>query len=134
MQLEFRAWNKSINKMVIDSPISMGSIIRDNVKNQTNFNQDGIIGEEYIVMQYIGLNDANGKKIYEGDILQSDKSCIHIVRYEDSLAAFVVDIRMDEPQYADYGMLSQQWIDKYNKIVIGNIYKNANLLSGKNEH
>ena len=40
MQLKFRAWNKITDKMITDSPISMGSIIRDNVRNQTNFNQE----------------------------------------------------------------------------------------------
>ena len=134
MELEFRAWNKLTKSMIINSPISMGSIIRDKVRNQTNFNRDGIIGEEYIVMQYTGLKDVVPEKIFDGDILQSEKGYIHIIRYENSLAAFVADIRSSEPRYGDYCMINQQWIDKYKKKVIGNIYQDINLLSGKNEH
>lgn len=75
-----------------------------------------------ILMQYTGLNDKNGKEIYEGDILVSEELKIRI---EYKANAFV-GIYMGE--------YNCRWSPLENKNyfqweVIGNIYENPELLN-----
>jgi hypothetical protein len=68
-EIKFRAWNTSNKCMIIDSPISMSSIIRDKVRMQYNINGE-LIGKEYIAMQFTGAIDSSGADIYEDDIVE----------------------------------------------------------------
>ena len=66
------------------------------------------------VGQYTGLLDKNGKKIYEGDILQSDKGFVGKVYFEDAQWFGAKD-------YLGYAV-------EHGVEVIGNIYENSELL------
>ena len=50
--IEFRVWDKLLNKMMADQPY-------------INFDN-----KEYVFMQFTGLFDSQGNKIFEGDILE----------------------------------------------------------------
>lgn len=78
------------------------------------------------VGQFTGLHDKNGKEIYEGDVIKSEKAR-HYVRYIEDQAMFVANIISKNP-IVDYCSIFQTWIDKYNKVVIGNIHDNPELL------
>lgn len=68
-------------------------------------------GTRFILMQYTGLKDKNGKEIYEGDVLGSDMGNIEVwwSRKEQGWRPFVLEF-------------GTEWE------VIGNIYENPELI------
>lgn len=126
-EIKFRAWHKDLKKM-----FKIGQITLE--KGTWNFepNDRDFIGmsipyqPSFVLMQYIGLHDKNGKEIYEGDILKSIQwNDIYLVK-----------------QIGTAYYLCRKGKNGFNKIttwnnaekseVIGNIYDNPELLGGEN--
>ena len=83
--------------------------------------------------QYIGLIDKNGKKIFEGDILEShyDEGCPEDVCYEVVLwydNSWCIQEGCAKPDH-----LTEDDVLKYSEVV-GNIYDNPELLKGVGEN
>lgn len=74
----------------------------------------------FIVMQYTGLKDNNGKEIYEGDILTWGNNIIAKVYYADDLAVFRCVVEGTEE--FDLFAFNQE------ASILGNIYENKELL------
>ncbi|EAE0294195.1 hypothetical protein AFX43_08090 [Listeria monocytogenes] len=115
-EIEFRAWDKEVKEM--DYNPSVIEIWQNKPINE----QFRLESEEKLVwMQYTGLKDKNGKKIFEGDICWEEYGeCYGVVKFEDAKFLYLWEnIAEDLWEVADS-------IEIY-----GNIHENLDLLEGK---
>lgn len=124
-EIEFRAWLKNDKVMtgkvlqITDNP-SVQYIKFDKIENwKGNHLNNPTFADlrDVVLMQYTGFKDKNGKKIFEGDIV-----------YISGLGNVEIeDIRKD------YDILLNAIVENDIGKIIGNIYKNPELLGGENE-
>ena len=125
-KIKFRAWNKKgvyANTMVSQDGPDLDGVIyyTATVEGQDiyyNF-EDIMDKREFIIMQYTGLKDKNGKEIYEGDVLTHESLPVtEIVKWKEQ-------IWTEEGFMTGFG---EWWgtADQYE--IIGNIHENPELV------
>ena len=124
-EIKFRVWKNNTMLQVGDG------VLKEIYFDENNWNED----KDGVLMQYIGLKDKNGKEIYEGDMVNFTKRGItHGPDAEDVKNAEVwyslEDCAFVFGKYksADYTWWYSMTDDLYNFEVVGNIFKNPNLL------
>ncbi|WBF77447.1 YopX family protein [Lacticaseibacillus rhamnosus] len=126
-EIKFRAYSSHNHKMYPVSNIEWDIDGRIWVTADDGKNGIELIDEEAHLMQYAGLEDKNGREIYEGDVLdiglrnQDGKPIIAPVSYETYAAGYVLD---------NGGNGIWQRLTKECE-VIGNTFENPELLEGK---
>lgn len=131
----FRGKSKvNINYLGEDEPLVKigewvyGSLILDNVDNHhihtlTRRGWEFVKVEIESIGQFIGVLDADGKEIYEGDIIQGNNQWIrHKIEYNEEEASFCAK------KSDDHCPIYKWWIDEYEKKVIGNIHDNPEII------
>lgn len=76
------------------------------------------------VGQYTGLKDKNGKEIYEGDIVTTNKDDFFAIEYREEEAAFKMIDYGIAPFERDIRELTKKGINEQRIKVVGNIHDN----------
>lgn len=131
-EYKFRAWDETEKHMY-----NWGNLINQNLKNIfTITEQCG-----YILMQYTGLHDKNGKEIWEGDIVKISeknniakhkvipmKPIIAEISWSEEYLAYILIITSAKDAFENLA----DYLDDYDIEKIGNIYENKELLNETN--
>ena len=111
-EIKFRAWHKGECFL-----IEWDFIVDDGILPY--FSSD-----DYILMQYTGLKDKNGKEICEGDLLCNDSGRLCSVTWHNPSASW--DATPISEEGTSYGYAPSRWSGCVQ--VVGNIHENPELL------
>lgn len=121
-EILFRGWNKKNKKWLYGYYcVNRGEhfIAPDEFVNPLASYEDYVVDAD-TVGQYIGMEDAKGVKIFEGDIIGGD-GCTHVIQYNEEDSRF--EAAIEGIPYVTCG-INLQWIDECKKVVIRNIHEN----------
>lgn len=126
-EIKFRAWHKDLKKMFKIGQITLEKGTWNFEPNDRDFIGMSIPSQpSFVLMQYTGLHDKNGKEIYEGDILKvyyKGMSEVGYVEYDNDYCEYKIIINTDKDYFSLWKSID---LEK-----IGNIYDNPELLVGE---
>lgn len=120
-EIKFRTWNKSESEMYYNAELTYDFGMNGSSVMEESFG--GIItNDDFILMQYTGVKDINGKEIYEGDIVEYfSQSAIGY-----GVKKYIINYTFNaEWALGNHWLLSRKW--RYCE-VIGNKFENPELL------
>ena len=115
-RFKFRVWDKLAERMIYPHNDNQQHFIID-LNGRFHNLQNGSGGDDYVIQQYTGLKDKNGKEIYEGDVVEIGDRKKEVIF---NIGMFYID-----ENYGDIVTLSE--VDNIIE-VIGNIFKTPELL------
>ena len=128
-EIKFRAWHKDLKKMFKIGQITLEKGTWNFEPNDRDFIGMSIPSQpSFVLMQYTGLHDKNGKEIYEGDILKvyyKGMSGVGYVEYDNDYCEYKIIINTDKDYFSLWKSID---LEK-----IGNIYDNPELLGEEDE-
>ena len=127
-EIKFRAWDKFNKRMggvvgIDFFPLEIRVTFGPDLEWESFENNN-----DFVLMQYTGSDDKNGKKIYEGDILTfpespTNKILYGVAEFKDSAYRWI-----EKPINGIQPCLNSLW--RGNIEIIGNIYEHSELLKG----
>lgn len=129
-EIAFRAWDKKNKWMDDDFYLRSDGRPYDRAsKTYDTPNLEIESTDDLVVMQFTGLHDKNGVKIFEGDIIESAGHFAQI-RYSNIQCGFCAAELHD---FNCYSVFPQPFLGRDKCQVIGSIHQNPELLEKKNE-
>ncbi len=142
----FRAWDKTrdemfcyenmsgIKELHFAQDMSVDSIKLFEYLPNGSFAFKDLSINDVELMQFTGLKDKNGIKIFEGDILISAASCKVIVVYRECFFATIFrDSFSGKYKENNFALLNQNCINNLKYEVAGNKFENPELLGEMND-
>ena len=131
-EIKFRAWDKKTKSFVnlstcevyftTQNELFVGETIELGTHEEFN---------DFVLQQYTGLKDMNGKEIYEGDVIviDSDKDkIIYVIVYEYGEYLAITPNKNIDVFGSGYDQLSLSMSGTEDYKIIGNIYENPELI------
>lgn len=154
-EIKFRAWNKEMKVMCYDNEDNSKEYFDGIRMSEIGFINDRLSVPDkddswsyrarYEVMQYTGLKDKNGQKIFEGDIVnfvyfdttgghRDDREYKGVVKFQSGI--YEIWRNNDSEFFESDGpfILNHAWLQDDEFEVIGNIYEHPHLLQEGDSH
>ena len=118
-EIKFRAWDKENEKMM-----KVSSLHLENKEISVKENGTFRLFRMQDLMQYTGLNDKNGKEIYENDLISCNKHKNIVVFFENGC----FKVKYSKNDTTNVTCTLDTFLEKYKCKISGNVYENKNLL------
>lgn len=124
-ELKFRVWDKLTENFIYPTKYHQWHYI--SISDGKFYNlQNNSGGDEYVVHQFTGLKDKNGKEIYEGDIVRVHYVLgkdVGVVVWSDCLFGYEISYKRER-----HGESESLRAENLRYEVIGNVFEQPELL------